>query len=145
MTPKSTLKKLAILQSIRRTSTSLAAFCLTTVLAFAGTVSPQLNTMAPNQPVQVIVQYTPSLLGGLLSTVCGVVNLLNLLPGGELCSMTVADAVNLAQNPQVAHVSVNNTLQATDSAVYDYTPQTLQPTASTAVSDSRHGPPMSTV
>ena len=83
--------------------------------------------MASAQPVQVIIQYIPSLLGSLTSTVCGVVNLIQILPLGELCSMTVADAMNMANNPQVAHISVNNILQATDAAVYDYTPQTLQP------------------
>src|SRR5208283_347105 len=116
----------------RQAATSLAAVALSAALAFAGTVSPQLNTMPPNQPVQVIVQYAPTLLGGLTSTVCGLVNLLDILPVGDLCSMTVADAINLAQNPQVAHISVNNTLQATGAAVYDYTPQTVQPTSSTA-------------
>lgn len=89
--------------------------------------------MAPNQPVQVIVQYAPSLVGNLLSTVCGVLNLIELLPAGELCSMTASAAVNLAQNPAVAHVSVNNTLQGLGTAlpVYDYMPETLQPLSST--------------
>lgn len=34
------------------------------VTAAAGTVSPQLTAMPPNQPVQVIVEYAPGLLGG---------------------------------------------------------------------------------
>ena len=119
-------------QSIRRASTTFAALTLTAALAFGGTASPQLTRMPPSQQVQVIIQYTPSLLGGLTSTVCGVLNLVQILPLGELCTMTVADALNLARNPQVAHISVNNTLKPTDSAVYDYTPQTLQPGSSTA-------------
>ncbi len=85
--------------------------------------------MDPSQSVQVIVQYNPSLLGGLLSTVCGVLNLIQLLPAGELCSMTVSSAMGLAQNPSVAHVSVNNAVRGAGSAlpVYDYMPQTIQP------------------
>ena len=54
------------------------------VTAAAGTVSPQITSMPPNQPVQVIVQYAPSLIGGLLSTVCGVLDLIQLLPGGRI-------------------------------------------------------------
>src|ERR1700689_3504040 len=102
--------------------------------AAAGTVSPQLTSMPPGQPVQVIVEYAPSLLGGLLSTVCGVLNLIQLLPVGKLCSMTASAAINLAQNPAVAHVSVNNTLQGlgTPLPVYDYMPQTLQPLSTSA-------------
>jgi serine protease AprX len=85
--------------------------------------------MDPNQSVQVIIQHTPSLLGGLLSTVCGVVNLISLLPTGELCSMTASSAIALASKPSVAHVSVNNTILGAGSAlpVYDYMPQTIQP------------------
>src|SRR5579863_7015377 len=102
--------------------------------AAAGTVSPQLATMPPNQPVQVIVEYAPSLVGGLLSTVCGVLNLIQLLPLGELCTMTASAAINLAHNPAVAHVSVNNTLQGLGTAlpVYDYMPQALQPLSASA-------------
>src|SRR5580658_2719638 len=99
------LNTLQTLQRIRRASATLAALGLTAVLAFGGTVSPQLASMPPNQTVQIIVQYPPSLVGGLVSTVCGatgtlvpgvvnllgtllpgVVTLLELLPGGELCS-----------------------------------------------------------
>ena len=107
----------------------LSCLLLTGLLAFGGTVSPQLGSMEPNQSVQVIVQYTPSLAGSLLSTVCGTLNLLELLPGGELCSTTVSDAVSLANNPAVAHVSVNNLVQAMGAGgpVYDYTPETLRP------------------
>jgi hypothetical protein len=102
--------------------------------AAAGTVSPQLTSMPPNQPVQVIVEYAPTLLGVLTSTVCGVLNLIQLLPVGELCSMTVSAAINLAGNPAVAHVSVNNSLQGLGTAlpVYDYMPQTLQPSSASA-------------
>ena len=112
------------------------------VSAWGGTVSPQLAAMAPNAQVQVIVQHNPSLLGGVLSSVCGTLNLIQLLPLGELCSVTVADAMNMAQNPSVAHVSVNNTLQGTGSAlpVYDYTPQTIQPTyTNTGSANSKQG------
>jgi len=110
--------------------------------AWGGTVSPQLAAMAPNEQVQVIVQHNPSLLGGVLSSVCGTLNLIQLLPIGELCSVTVADAMNMAQNPSVAHISVNNTLQGTGSAlpIYDYTPQTIQPTAAnTAAANAAQG------
>jgi serine protease AprX len=121
-------------QRVRRVVRTAVALLATATAALCGTVSPQLSALAPNQSVQVIVQHTPSLLGGLVSTVCGALDLLQLLPGGELCSMTAADAINLAQNPLVAHVSVNNILQATGTAVplYDYTPQTLQPASATA-------------
>jgi len=107
---------------------------LTVVTAAAGTVSPQLASMPPNQPVQVIVQYVPSLIGDLLSPVCGLLNLIQLLPLGELCSTTVSGAINLAQNPNVAHVSVDNTLQSLGTAlpVYDFMPEALQPPASTS-------------
>ena len=107
--------------------------------AAAGTVSPQLTSMAPDQPVKVIVQYAPSLVGTLLSTVCGVLNLVELLPSGELCSMTASAAIALAQNPAVAHVSVDNTLQSLGTAlpVYDYMPQTLQPLSATAAPPTR--------
>src|SRR5580692_3631422 len=108
---KSIFNPIQTLQRLRRASATLTALGLTAVLAFGGTVSPQLASMPPNQTVQVIVQYPPSLVGGLVSTVCtatgtllpgvlnlvgtllpGVVELLELLPGGELCSMTVANA-----------------------------------------------------
>jgi hypothetical protein len=91
---------------------------------FAGTISPQLSSMDPNRPYQVIVQHTASLTGVLVSAVCGVANLLELLPGGELCATTAGVAMNLANNPSVAHVSVN-ILQGTGSAlpVYDYIPR----------------------
>ena len=82
---------------------------LAATAAWGGTVSPQLLAMNRNQPVQVIVQYNPNLLTTLLSPVCGLLNLIEILPLGELCTTTVADAINLAQNPSVAHVSVNNT------------------------------------
>ena len=70
----------------------LSLLLVTATIALGGTVSPQLSSMPPNQPVQVIVQYAPSLVGSLLSTVCGTLNLIELLPGGELCSTTVAGA-----------------------------------------------------
>src|SRR5579883_584947 len=110
----------------------------TTVSLVAGTVSPQLAAMDRSQSVQVIVTHTPaslpSLLSGLLSPVCGVLNLIEILPLGELCTMTVGDALNLANNPAVAHISVNNTLTANSPGVpvYDYTPQTLQPSSTVA-------------
>ena len=114
---------------IRTFSKCVLLLPLAGFMAFGGTVSPQLSSMDPNQPVQVIVQYPPSLVGTLLSTVCGVLNLVQVLPGGELCSMTVSSAIALAQNPSVAHVSVNNTLLGAGSVlpVYDYMPQTIQP------------------
>src|SRR5580693_7492089 len=77
-------------------------------IAYGGTVSPQFAHMDPNQNVQVIVEYSPNIVGLLTSTVCGVLNLIKLLPGGELCSMTVSAATLLGLNPGVAHVSVNN-------------------------------------
>ena len=100
-----------------------------TIAAFAGTLSPQLASMPPGETVQVIVVHTPTLVGSLLSTVCGMLNLIKLLPLGELCTMTVSAAISLAQNPAVAHVSVNNTLQGLGYAlpVYDYMPETVQP------------------
>ena len=123
-------------QGLRRTSKPVVALLVTSAIAFGGTVSPQLAAMQANQPVQVIVQHTTSLGGSLLSTVCGVTELLGLLPTGELCSTTVADAMKMAGNPGVAHVSVNNILQGTGTGlpVYDYTPQTLQPSSTAAVS-----------
>ncbi len=50
--------------------------------------------------------------------------------------MTVADAINLAKNPAVAHISLNNSLIGTGSAlpVYDYTPETIEPTSASATS-----------
>src|SRR5437868_12731904 len=84
---------------------------LTAAVAWGGTVSPQLLAMDRNQPVQVIVQHTPNLLSSLLSPVCGLLDLIEILPLGELCTTTVSGAINLAQNPSAAHVSVNNTLQ----------------------------------
>ena len=98
-------------------------------MAFAGTVSPQLASMDPNQPAQVIVQYNPSTSGGLQSSLCGVLNFLQQLPVGDLCSMNVSNALGLAQNPAVAHISVNNPIVGAGSAVpvYDYVPRTIQP------------------
>ena len=95
---------------------------------FGGTVSPQLAAMQPNQQVQVIVRYTPSIVGALSSTVCGL-NLLQLLPGGELCSTTASTALGLVQHSAVEHVSINNTVlsASTPLPVYDYSPQTIQP------------------
>jgi serine protease AprX len=118
-------------RSTRRIIKNLAVPFAIAFTAFGGTVSPQLNSMDPNRQVQVIVQHSSSLLGTLLSTVCSLTNLLEILPGGELCSTTVAGAMSMANNPMVAHISVNNTLQGTGSGsslpVYDYTPQTIQP------------------
>src|SRR5580692_2744778 len=76
---KSILNPIQTLQRILRASTTLAALGLTAVLAFGGTVSPQLASMPPNQTVQIIVQYPPSLVGGLVSTVCTATG--TLLPG----------------------------------------------------------------
>jgi len=66
--------------------------------------------------------------------VCGVLNLVELLPSGELCSMTASAAIGLAGNSAVAHVSVDNTLQSLGTAlpVYDYMPEALQPLSTTA-------------
>ena len=91
--------------------------------------------------MQVIVQYVPSLLGSLLSPVCGVLDLVQLLPLGELCTTTVSDAINLANNPSVAHVSVNNTLQGLGSGVpvYDYVPQTIQPSLTSGAANAKMG------
>jgi hypothetical protein len=73
---------------------------LTAVLAFGGTVSPQLGSMPPGQPVQVIVQYLPSLIGSALpQTVCPTAQLIQLLPIGEWCSTNAAAASGMAQNP----------------------------------------------
>ena len=106
----------------------------TAMTAMGGTVSPQLLNMNPNQQVQVIVVYAPNLLGFLTSTVCGVTNLLAILPLGELCTLTVDAAITLGQNPAVEHVSVNNSVVSTGTAlpVYDYMPQTIQPLSATA-------------
>ncbi|MES1258222.1 MAG: hypothetical protein ABUS51_07320, partial [Acidobacteriota bacterium] len=114
--------------------TCLAATFAITLNAFGGTVSPQLNSMDPSHPVEVIIQHSSSLVGTLLSTVCGVTNLLELLPGGELCSTTVAGALSMMKNPMVGHISVSNTLQGTGSVVpvYDYTPQSLQPSSASS-------------
>lgn len=107
----------------------ILAFLLsaTALNAIAGTVSPDLSAMPPGSPVQVIVQYS-SPLGGLVSGVCGVLQIA-LLPVGELCSTTAANALALAQNPLVSHVSINHLVQGTGQAlpVYDYMPQTIQP------------------
>src|SRR5579871_1492400 len=120
----------------KRHITGIALLLATAVTANAGTVSPQFATLPPNQQVEVIVQYTPlgSLLGGLLNPVCGLLDLVELLPVGELCSMTVQDVLNLAQSPLVAHISVNNTLLASGTSlpVYDYMPQTIQPLSANA-------------
>ena len=120
----------------RRASAPLTAICLSAALAFGGTVSPQLQTMQPTQSIQVIVQPSSSLLGVLTGTLCGVLNLIDILPLGELCTMTVADAMNLAKNPAVAHISLNNSLIGTGSAFpsYDYTPETIEPTSTSATS-----------
>jgi hypothetical protein len=121
--------------SIRRiTAIAISLLLVTAGGAFGGTVSPQLAAMPPGQPVQVIVQYSSSLIGSLLSTVCGTLNLVQLLPGGELCSMTVSAAIGLGQNPSVAHISVNNALQGMTPAVpvYDFVPQTVQPVSQSA-------------
>ena len=67
---------------VRLFSQSVLLCGLTAAAGFAGTVSPQLTHMNPAQPVQAIIQYTPSLIGSLLNTVCGLTNLLELLPTG---------------------------------------------------------------
>src|ERR1035438_8358602 len=105
----------------------------TAVLAFGGTVSPQLETMDPNQPVQIVVQHGSSALGGLLPTVCGALSLIDILPGGDLCSMTVTDPINLANDPRVDHISVNNGLVGTESPIpaNEYRPETMEPSSTT--------------
>ncbi len=59
---------------------------------------------------------------------CGTLNLIKLLPLGEVCSMTVAQA-GVGASAVVAHISVDNTLQSlgTSVPVYDYMPETIQP------------------
>jgi hypothetical protein len=94
----------------------VAALFVTALTAFGGTLSPQLLSGDQNRQVEVIVQYAPTLIGSLLSPVCGVLNLVELLPLGELCSMTASAAAGLANNPNVAHVSVNNALQGDGNA-----------------------------
>src|ERR1035438_9905127 len=123
--------KFAILHlHLARVSKTLGTLGLTAAFAFGGTVSPQLRNMDPNQQVQVIVRHHDA---SLLGTLCSGLNLIDVLPGGELCSMTVTNALSLAKDPRVGHVSVNNSLLGTGSAlpVYDYTPQTIQPSSST--------------
>src|SRR5579863_9789934 len=83
-------------RAVRLASQCLLLSSVTIVAAVGGTVSPQLTAMNPNQQVQVIVQYASSPLGSLLSTVCGLTSLIQLLPTGELCSMTVSAALSLA-------------------------------------------------
>src|ERR1700735_2077541 len=102
---ESTPNKFALLNFARGAFLQLAALGLTTVIAFGGTVSPQLSAMNPNQSVQVIVKHHDA---NLLGAVCGAVNLIDVLPGGELCSMTVANAVSLGNDVRVSHISVNN-------------------------------------
>ena len=118
----------------RALSCGIALSLAAASMASAGTLSPQFSTLNPNQTVQVIVQYNEGLVGSLLSTVCGLTNLIELLPTGELCSMTVSAVLNLAQSPFVAHISVDNTLQAasTPLPVYDYMPQAIQPASASA-------------
>ena len=119
---------------INRALRYLAALGATAVLAFGGTVSPQLDSMNPNQPVQIIVQPADTLPGGLLNALCGTLDLVDILPLGEVCNVTVAGAHLLAHNPKVGHISVNNTLVGTGAplSAYDYTPQTIQPNSASA-------------
>ncbi len=84
----------------------VAALLVTALTAFGGTVSPQLLSGDQNRQVEVIIQYVPTLTGALLSPVCGLLNLIEILPLGELCTMTApARQRALANNPNVAHVS----------------------------------------
>jgi hypothetical protein len=117
----------------------VGALFVTALTAFGGTVSPQILSGDPNRPVEVIVQYTPTLIGRLLSPVCGVLNLVELLPLGELCSMTASAAAGLANNPNVAHVSVNNVLEGTATPAYDYMPQSVQPSSAPGAPNSSYG------
>jgi serine protease AprX len=117
----------------------VAALFVTALTAFGGTVSPQLLSGDQNRQVEVIVQYAPTLIGSLLSPVCGVLNLVELLPLGELCSMAASAAAGLANNPNVAHVSVNNALQGTATPVYDYMPQSIQPASAAGPPNFSYG------
>ncbi|HXE55960.1 MAG TPA: S8 family serine peptidase, partial [Tepidisphaeraceae bacterium] len=118
-----------------------AAVATAAITAAAGTVSPQLRSMPANQPVEVIVQHTQTLLGGLLGTVCSTLNLIQILPLGEVCTTTVAGALDLATKPGVAHVSVNNVLFGTGTAtpLYDYMPETISPSSTTGPANYKLG------
>jgi serine protease AprX len=115
------------------------------IAAFGGTVSPDINTLSPNQPVQMIVQFaaqnssnTATTAAGSITSIASLPSFSNYgasiiadLPNGQLCLMTPAAAMALAQTPGVEHISVNHTLHGTGQAaplpVYDYLPQTLHP------------------
>ena len=85
--------------------------------AFAGKVSPDLDSDDPGHHVQVIVKH-----GKQLGSVCGDGKVAD-LPDGELCALTAGVAKRLAQSSDVDYVGVNHTVHSTDSPVYDYLPQ----------------------
>jgi len=133
----------------------LTLFCVFGGAAFAGTVSPDINTFSPNLQVQVIVQYSAQSTanGAVLSTVNGALASAPTCGGTlitanvELCQMTPAAALLFAQTPGVAHISMNHSIQGTGESVeradgvstgkpsplsglvpvYDYLPETLHP------------------
>src|SRR5438067_7411239 len=90
--------------------------------AVAGTVSPDLDSDDPAHHLQVIVKHGKHQ-GG---SVCGDAKVVD-LPDGELCAMTAGVAKLLAQSNAIDYIGVNHTVQSTDSAVYDYLPQTIHP------------------
>ena len=94
--------------------------------AFAGTHSPELEKLSSNKSVDVIITYGEHRNG---ATIAVGQKLLS-LPGGELRRMSVADAIRVSGQSDVAHASVNHQIYGTAVTTpgYDYMPQGIQPT-----------------
>src|SRR6202789_2295624 len=112
---------------LRLLSKAALGLFLAGAAAFAGTVAPDLNSLSGNTVVQVIVTLnsgqTPAPVNML-----GVVNLTS-LPSAIVAQTTASAAIALSTDPAVSHVSVNHVMVGSGSLVYDYLPETIQPTS----------------
>ena len=116
-----------MLTQLRLLSKATFGLCLASAAAFAGTVAPDLNSLSGNTVVQVIVSLNsgqnPS-----PASMLGVVNL-TALPSAIVAQTTASAAIALSTDPAVSHVSINHVMVGSGSLVYDYLPETIQPTS----------------
>src|ERR1700722_13814555 len=75
--------------------------------AFAGTHTPELEKLNSNKSVDVIVTYVENHDGAVATAGQKLID----LPGGEVRRMSAADAIRMANEPGVAHVSINHTIR----------------------------------
>jgi serine protease AprX len=91
--------------------------------AIAGTHTPELEKLNSNKIVDVIVTFVENHDGAALTSGQKLID----LPGGEVRRITAAEAIRMAKEPGVAHVSINHTIHGAATPAYDFMPQAIQP------------------